>query len=632
MKLVEVSPLTHSVAKDTLTYFSSKDVAPGDIVSVEVRKKIFDALVLNVRPVKDLKADLKNSTFGFKKVLKVSEALPIYREFFKAAIETKDFFIGNLGAIISALLPAAFLSAAGHIKTPPKRISIKKENQIFSFQAAYSDRLKFYKDYFRESFENGESVSICFPTINGAKNFYKLLKSDFNNCFLFYGSLPPKKFIENYNACLKSKEPILIVTTPTGLFVPRHDLRTLIIESESASGYRTIKRPYFSIPVFAKFLAKALKLNLIFADTILSTETIYETKEKNYEPLLPLQFKIDYAPKILTADMKNKEEKGKSYILSTNALKLIEKSLEKKAKIFLFTLRKGLASQIICHDCKTPLKDGGEPLVLFQNKLTGERILKNAITHAELETKLRCENCESWNFDTLGIGTDTVYEEVRNKFPKAKIFQIDKEVTKTPSQAKKVIKEFNETSGGILVGTEMAIPYLDQNIQNTILVSLDSMLNIPSFKVHERILHLLLSLAANTQKNFLIQSRDIKNPAIQAVTEKDLEKLFVYDLEKRKEFKYPPFATIIKITHLTSVEKAPSEKIFFQKLLASWSPLIHQGKFKKFVRTTAILKLPRADWDEGSLQTPKNIDKPLLETLSYLGPDFEIRINPERLF
>ena len=65
----------------------------------------------------------------------------------------------------------------------------------------------------------------------------------------------------------------------------------------------------------------------------------------------------------------------------------------------------------------------------------------------------------------LGIGTDTVFEEIKINFPrktKNKIFKLDRESVKTNKEAEKILKEFEKNSGSILIGTEMAFFYLKE--------------------------------------------------------------------------------------------------------------------------------------------------------------------------
>ena len=43
MRIVTVIPFSRNIHKDSLTYFTAKDIAVGAIVSVPVRKKLVDA-------------------------------------------------------------------------------------------------------------------------------------------------------------------------------------------------------------------------------------------------------------------------------------------------------------------------------------------------------------------------------------------------------------------------------------------------------------------------------------------------------------------------------------------------------------------------------------------------------------
>ena len=75
---------------------------------------------------------------------------------------------------------------------------------------------------------------------------------------------------------------------------------------------------------------------------------------------------------------------------------------------------------------------------------------------------------------------------------KIKIFKLDKEIAKTTIGAEKIIKEFEDTSGSILIGTEMAFFYIKKKVPFSVIASFDSLWSIPNFKMGERIIHIIL--------------------------------------------------------------------------------------------------------------------------------------------
>lgn len=574
MKLVEVSPISSKVQKDSLTYFSAKEISIGDVVEIEVRKKKYDALVVDVRDAKDLKQEIKTATFGFKKIDSVKSGSNFYPEFFKVCQETKKFFVGNLGQIAAYFIPTEFLKEYENLPRPKKRTV-------------------------------GSSVFHIAPTVLAVDNLAKTLG---NKIFVLHGKQSKKKLITTYKEILNSEKPVTVVMTPSFIFIPRHDVGQLIIHDEHSSAYRTIKRPYFDIRFFLKTFAKEMKVKINFEGVPLTLETVLENK---------ISVPNNSGKKLTIVDMSEKENRhGKSFIFSKDVFEEIKTS----DKVFALALRKGLGSSVICHDCGQILKDGDTALALRIKD--GQRILLNPQTGETLDPRTRCNNCDSWNFDTLGIGTDTVAEETKKLFPKKKIFQIDSDITKTDKKVRETIKKFYETENSILVGTELALPYLEKEVDVSVVISIDSLLSIPSYKIYEKILHLGLATTSLGKKNFF-QTRDTENMAIETLKTGNLKKFYEFEKEMREKFGYPPFGTIIKLSKLS---KSNFDRDDLLSRLELWKPQIKKIKRGKIFETIIVLKLPKEVWNES------HQDQLLTSYLLSLSPDWQIRINPENLF
>ena len=121
----------------------------------------------------------------------------------------------------------------------------------------------------------------------------------------------------------------------------------------------------------------------------------------------------------------------------------------------------------------------------------------------DMDGDIVCHIVVGWNLMPLGIGIDTVYEEIEKIFSnrKVKIFKLDKESAKTKNGAEKIIKEFRRKSAGsILIGTEMAFFYLKNKVPLSIIASFDSLWSIPNFKMSEKIIQIILSIINNTNE------------------------------------------------------------------------------------------------------------------------------------
>jgi primosomal protein N' len=145
-------------------------------------------------------------------------------------------------------------------------------------------------------------------------------------------------------------------------------------------------------------------------------------------------------------------------------------------------------------------------------------------------------------------------------------------------------------------------------------------------------LHTALAVGSVANKNFLIQTRDIENPVTSALMAGDLKAFYKSEIARRETFGYPPFMTIVKLIHTSRKDDFENIGNFAKNALAEYSPNIRRRKLGKLFVTSIVLKLPKSSWDSGTLIKDISIERNLHQTLSSLGPDWQIRINPENLF
>jgi primosomal protein N' (replication factor Y) len=207
----------------------------------------------------------------------------------------------------------------------------------------------------------------------------------------------------------------------------------------------------------------------------------------------------------------------------------------------------------MCEKCSAPL-------VLYLSRDGKKRMFSCNRCKKEMSSETMCSNCKGWNLMPMGVGTDTVFEEVKKHFPETKIFKLDKESAKTNTGAEKIVKEFEENRGAILIGTEMTFFYLKNKIPLSIIASFDSLWSIPNFRMSERIIQLIISMISKTDKKLIIQTKNDKDRAIVALINENLLFFIREELEDRKKLGYPPYMRFIKIIHLGNKEESIEAK------------------------------------------------------------------------
>jgi primosomal protein N' (replication factor Y) len=235
----------------------------------------------------------------------------------------------------------------------------------------------------------------------------------------------------------------------------------------------------------------------------------------------------------------------------------------------------------------------------------------------------------------LGIGIDTVYEEIEKIFDsKVKIFKLDKESAKTEKGAEKIVKDFEDNPGSILIGTEMAFFYLKNKVPLSVIASFDSLWSIPSFKMGEKIIQIVLSVIENTTEKFIIQTKNEKDPTILAIKSENLLPFVREELDDRKKLDYPPFKRFIKIIYIgDKVETLKARKVL-EEIFKEYNPEIFSAfiaKQKEKYVTNTLIKMNTQKWSLPEISANSILDENLFNKLSSLPPMFEIIVDPEDL-
>ncbi|MFC1730649.1 hypothetical protein ACFL6I_09980 [candidate division KSB1 bacterium] len=509
MHLIHVIPISRGITKDRLSYFSKKDIPKGAIVSVPIRNKLTPAIVESTEDVKDVKTKLRQSPFPIKKIEEIKNTQIFSPEFMSAVLETADYTTGTAGAIINTLVPKVILN-------DPKKVQEKmhedgtKENvqkevtyERLVLQTDKDERYSTYRSLIREAFARKQSVFICMPTLHDVEQFVsKSEKGIGTYMFGLHSGLTKKKILERWNSAIKEKHPIAIVGTGSFLSIPRSDIKTIILERESSSVYKSQVRPYVDIRVFADFLARKTGARIVYADSFLRIETLHNYYDGFSAELAPLRFRPLSPAEHSIIDMKNYKPtiKGRYEIISHELARLVEDTKRDAAHMFIFSARRGLSPTTVCSDCGATVtsSDSDAPMVLHK---TSKGNIFYCHQNGEVRSaNERCRVCGGWKLVALGAGIQLVEEQLKERFPEHSFFRIDSDITNTYKKARAVVKEWQNTPGGVLIGTEMALSHIEEPIEHIAVASIDSLLSIPDFKIETKILSILLTLRSLAQQ------------------------------------------------------------------------------------------------------------------------------------
>ncbi len=633
MYIIEVAPIAKTLPEDSLSYFHKDDLPLGTLVKIPLRKRLVHGIVTSSTPVERLKSELRNATFEMKKVSSVSSHRFFSDPFMKAIHRTASYFAVRTGTALTPFVHSEILdevSGLSHTGTSIKKPTTSDDDEIIAekyvIQTEDEERFAHYKSLIREAFAKKTSVFFCLPTTQDiVASVSKLNKGIEDYTCVVHGGLTKKATVEMYTKILKTEHPILIIATGSYLSIPRNDIGLIIVERENSRTYKTQSRPFLDYRTFAEFLTEEMGAKLVLGDIFLQTETMFRLKSGEMHELYPLKFRSLTTSQEKIVDMRTYKTNEKHFtLLSDEVLELARSTKENHEHMYLYTARKGLAPTTVCGDCGSIVQCSTchSPARLHTSP-KGNFFLCHTCGERR-PSEERCVTCDGWRLVTLGIGTERIVEELQEKLPDAKLFLFDKHNVPTPKGAKALIAKFYSTPGSILVGTEMALPYLDKPIQNTAIASIDALFSIPDFRVAERVLSILLKIRSLSQKGMILQTRNPDQHVLQCAMAGNIVDFYREETAARKQFNYPPFSILIKISIEGDKDSIVAHMSQLKTLLGSYEvdvfPSFVKGLRGKSV-LHALVRIPRKEWP----------DQKLVDILSNLPPQWIVKVDPDTL-
>lgn len=641
MNILTVIPLKKTPFREELSYFSMLDIKIGSIVKIKIQNRELLGLVIDTKKAQEVKGEVKKLDFKIKKI-EESKEISIFKDsYLESILKTSEYFLTNKNTLATYLIPNILKENYDEISKfysqKEKEIKIKNiKSEKLLFQDKEEERIDYYKTLIRSNFANKKSIFVVLPTENDVIYFEEKLKKGIEDfVFSFYGSMAPKKALLKINKVINLEHPVVILSTVPYLALPRDDIDTIILEKENSSSYNTLVKPILDLRTFVETYAYNSNTKLILASEILRFETLAKKEFEHIGEIKNLSYRIVDNLNI-EIKAREKNEQGKFKIFNNDTIDEIKEYINKGKKVFIFSLRKGLATYTVCRNCETEIlcDNCKMPLVLYKSNKGEKRIFVCNKCKVEKDPLMTCSTCGSWDLVTLGIGTEKVKEELEEFVNKNQILILDKEHAKSNKEALNIIEDFKKSKYNILIGTEMVFPYLFDQVELSIIASFDSLFTIPNYKITEKILNIILNTISKTQNKLIIETKNENNEILKEIKNRNLLDFVREELKLRKDLDYPPYKRFIKVSLIENKENILKAKEYLNQYFEKYNPIIFSGfikdKKEKYILNT-LIKLNRDDWQEPYLDKNPHKDKELYRKLENLPKAFNIAIDPTDL-
>ncbi len=203
----------------------------------------------------------------------------------------------------------------------------------------------------------------------------------------------------------------------------------------------------------------------------------------------------------------------------------MREAMARQAGILLFLNRKAYAGALICRDCgQVPCCPSCAVAFAFSRQKNVLFCHYCGATHAILDL---CAACGSARLQPVGEGTERLEEEVKRRFPSARVLRVDGETMRRPKEAEGIRIRIRRREWDVLIGTQLLLrDDLVPPLGLAGAVQADAGLSLPDFRAAERTFHLLQDAAGLVQPmsaggRLIIQTYLPSHHVIEAVARQD---------------------------------------------------------------------------------------------------------------
>lgn len=398
----------------------------------------------------------------------------------------------------------------------------------------------------------GKQVLYLLPEIALTSQVIRRLQVFFGGYISIYHSkFNDQERIELWNK-VRSGDTRIILGARSSLFLPFENLGLIIVDEEHDSSFKQHDpAPRYNARDTAIYYASAINAKVILGSATPSVESYFNARQGKYG-LVKLSerymgIELPLIEIINTAAISSFKKVTISEQLKTE----INKVLSDNSQVILFQNRRGYDPYIICGSCgfipKCSHCDVSLTMHKFSNKMHCHYC---GNTYAKF---IECPACNSTKWLEKNFGTEKVEEDLDIEFPDYKVARMDVDSVRGKRDHDNLIQLFENRRIDILVGTQMVVKGLDFEHVNLVgILDADGLLSFTDFRVNERAFQLMEQVSGRAgrkhrQGKVLIQAMNTKHPVLQFVQQHDYDNFFQYELERRREFNYPPFVRLVNI-------------------------------------------------------------------------------------
>jgi len=523
---------------EPLTYQSETDIQLGTLVEVSLQRRVKLQKAVIIKKV-------EKPSF---KCVTIKEISTSYYD--KKMLETASFiskyYVCSLGEALSVYTPFYEIEKTDLnekinytielSENQQKAYQFTQDNKVsLLFANTGSGKTEIYITAIKNILSKQKQALLLLPEISLSPQMEQRLTKVFGEQIAIWHSKIQKKKKESIISNLLSGKVKIIAGARSALFLPYHDLGLIIVDEEHDDSYKSAQKPRLHAKDLSIYIGKKYDTQVILGSATPSLSSFHKV------PYFRLKETFFQSKKEISFLNSNLE-------LNDTIINKIKDTIDNNNQVIVFLPTRANFKYQICKECGDAIECPFCSVSLSLHK--NQNALQCHYCNYTQAIPKTCPSCKTGTIESFRLGTAEVYEQLQSLFKEKVIEKFDRDNIKTNTTLKKTLKQFNDNKIDILVGTQMLSKGHDyHNVTLAVVLGIDSILNMTSYKVREKALSLLIQIAGRSgRKGFgevLIQTKneDFFHNYLELSDYED----FLKDELKQRVDLYPPHFRIARI-------------------------------------------------------------------------------------
>lgn len=412
-----------------------------------------------------------------------------------------------------------------------------------------SGKTNVYIRLIQEALYSGKTAMVLVPEIVLTPQLLRIFISYFGTSIaILHSALRAGERYDEWKR-IKQGEAKVVIGTRSAVFAPLKNIGIIILDEEQETSYQSENTPRYHAREVAKYRCVQHNAVLLLCSATPSIETMYHAKSGTYHFFtLKTRYNGQTLPTVLIQDMKEEIRRGNGTVLSSGLCHEIEENLISGQQTILFLNRRGTNRMVSCGECGEVPECHRCSVKLTYHSANG-RLMCHYCGHSQPLSQL-CPHCDgTMNF--IGMGTQKVEEELRERFPSIDILRMDTDTISATQSHEQLLSKFKNKKIPILIGTQMVAKGLDfDNVTLVGVMDADLSLYVDDIRGAERTFSLITQVVGRSGRGqqlgrAVVQTYTPENDVIQLAARQDYDGFYESEILLRRLRKSPPFQDIL---------------------------------------------------------------------------------------